>query len=168
MQCATHPNTETLLSCSKCDKPICPRCLVHTPVGARCKECANVRPSPIYQISTLYYLKAAGAGLGLALAGGVVWALLRDIPFASIITSIIVGVAIGEGISRVANRKRGLGLQVIASVSVIASSFVGKAIQAAFFHDLSGQTFMRYVISVDVYLLLFLGVGVFYAIGRLR
>ena len=55
------------------------------------------------------------------------------------------------------------GLQVIAAVSVIASSFAGKAIQAAFFYDLSGQTFTRYVISVDVYLLLFLGVGVFYA-----
>ena len=168
MQCATHPNTETLLSCGKCDKPICPRCLVHTPVGARCKECANVRRFPIYEVSFLYYLKAAGAGLGLALAGGVAWALLRGIPFASIINSIIVGLAIGEGISRVANRKRGLGLQVIAAVSVIASSFVGKAIQAEFFYDLSGQTFMRYVLSVDVYLLLFLGVGVFYAIGRLR
>ena len=168
MQCSTHPNVETLLSCGKCDKPICPRCLVHTPVGARCKECANVRRSPIYEVSALYYVKAAGAGLGLALAGGVVWALLRGVPFASIITSIIVGLAIGEGISRVANRKRGVGLQIIAAISVIASSFVGKAIQAAFFYDLSGQTFARYVISVDVYLLLFLGVGVFYAIGRLR
>ena len=141
---------------------------MHTPVGARCKECANVRRSPIYEVSALFYVKAAGAGLGLALAGGVVWALLRGVPFASIITSIVVGLAIGEGISRVANRKRGLGLQVIAAVSVIASSFAGKAIQAAFFYDLSGQTFTRYVISVDVYLLLFLGVGVFYAIGRLR
>ena len=168
MQCATHPNTETLLSCGKCDKPICPKCLVHTPVGARCKECANVRRSPIYEVSAFYYVKAAGAGLGLALAGGVVWALLRGVPFASIITSIIVGVAIGEGISRVTNRKRGMGLQVIAAVSVIASSFVGKAIQAAFFYDLSGQSFARYVLSVDLYLLLFLGVGVFYAVGRLR
>ena len=168
MQCATHPNVETLLSCGKCDKPICPRCLVHTLVGARCKECANVRRSPIYEVSTVYYLKAAGAGLGLALAGGVVWALLRGVPFASIITSIIVGLAIGEGISRVANRKRGVGLQVIAAVSVIASSVVGKAIEAAFFYDLSGQGFMSYVLSVDLYLLLFLGVGVFYAVGRLR
>ena len=168
MQCATHPNVETLLSCGKCDKPICPKCLVHTPVGVRCKECANVRRSPIYEVSTVYYLKAAGAGLGLALAGGVVWALLRGVPFASIITSIIVGLAIGEGISRVANRKRGVGLQVIAAVSVIASSVVGKAIEAAFFYDLSGQGFRSYVLSVDLYLLLFLGVGVFYAVGRLR
>ena len=168
MQCATHPSVETYLSCSKCGKAICPKCLVHTPVGARCKQCANVRRSPIYEVGKLYYLKAACAGLGLALAGGVVWALLRGIPFASIIASIIVGVVIGEGISRVANRKRGVGLQLIAAVSVIASSFVGKAMQAAFFYDLSGQGFWRYVLSVDVFLLLFLGVGVFYAVGRLR
>ena len=168
MQCATHPSVETFLSCSKCDKAICPKCLVHTPVGARCKGCAKVRRSPIYEVGTLYYLKAAGAGLGLAVAGGVVWALLRGIPFASIITSIIVGVVIGEGISRVANRKRGVGLQVIAAISVIASGFAGKAMQAAFFYDLSGQGFWRYVLSVDVFLLLFLGVGVFYAVGRLR
>ena len=101
------------------------------------------------------------------MGGGVVWALLRGIPFASIITSIIVGLAI-EGISRVANRKRGVGLQAIAAVSVIASAFAGKAIQAAFFFDLSGQGFRAYVLSVDVYLLLFLAVGVFYAVGRLR
>lgn len=168
MQCAAHPKVETLLSCSKCDKAICPKCLVHTPIGARCKECANVRRSPIYEVGALYYLKATGTGLGLALAGGGVWALLRGIPFASIITSIIVGVAIGEGISRVANRKRGVGLQVIAAVSVIGSAFAGKAIQGLFFYELSGRGFGDYVLSVDVYMLLFLAVGVFYAVGRLR
>ncbi len=168
MQCATHPNTETLLSCGKCDKPICPKCLVHTPVGARCKQCANARRSPVYEVSALYYGKAVGAGLGLALAGGVVWALLRGVPFASLISSIIVGLAIGEGVSRVANRKRGVGLQVIAAVSVIASSFFGKAVQAAFFYDLTGHTFRQYVLSVDVYMILFVGVGVLYAVGRLR
>ena len=168
MQCATHPNVETRLSCSKCDRAICPKCLVHTPVGARCKGCANVRRSPIYEVSAFYYTKAAGAGLGLAVAGGVVWALLRGIPFASILASIIVGVAIGEGISRVANRKRGLGLQVIAAMSVVTSSVTGKAMEAAFFYNLSGRGFREYVLSVDVYMLLFLVVGVFYAVGRLR
>ena len=93
---------------------------------------------------------------------------MRGIPFASIITSIVVGVAIGEGISRVANRKRGLGLQVIAAVSVVTSSAVGKAMEAAFFYDLSGRGFREYVLSVDVYMLLFIVVGVFYAVGRLK
>ena len=168
MRCAAHPSTETLLSCNKCDTPICPRCLVHTPVGARCKKCANVRRSPVYDVGLRYYLMAAGTGLALALVGGLVWAVLRGIPFASIISSIAVGLAVSEGISRVANRKRGLGLQAIAAVSVIASSVVGKVIEAAFFYDLSGQAFRQYVLSVDLYMVLFLAVGVFYAVARLR
>jgi len=52
MQCATHPNVETELACSRCGKAICARCLVHTPVGARCRECANVRRIPTYNVST--------------------------------------------------------------------------------------------------------------------
>src|SRR3989304_4969303 len=33
MQCATHPGVETELRCATCGKPICPDCLVGTPVG---------------------------------------------------------------------------------------------------------------------------------------
>ena len=62
MRCAAHPQTETYLSCGKCGKPICPACLVQTPVGARCKKCANVRPDLVYHISTPYLLRAIAAG----------------------------------------------------------------------------------------------------------
>ena len=51
MKCAAHPDTETGLSCGRCDTPICPRCLVETPVGARCRKCANVRRLPTYSVS---------------------------------------------------------------------------------------------------------------------
>jgi len=40
MRCAYHSNTETDLTCGRCDTPICPRCLVHTEVGIRCPGCA--------------------------------------------------------------------------------------------------------------------------------
>ena len=168
MQCALHPEVSTLLACGKCAKPICPRCLVHTPVGARCSECANIRPSPIYQVGSPYYLKAIGAGLGLALLGGFAWAILRGIPFISIFVSIGLGIAIGEGVSRSVNRKRGRGLQVIAASSVVLSYFVGKVIRGALIHNLSGEILWRWVFSFDVFILLFLVVGVMYAVARLR
>ena len=41
MRCAYHPGTETELTCGRCDKPICPRCLVHTEVGIRCPDCCE-------------------------------------------------------------------------------------------------------------------------------
>ena len=66
MQCATHPSVETELACSRCGKPICPRCLVITPVGARCRECARLRRLPTYRLGTVFILR----GLGAALAAG--------------------------------------------------------------------------------------------------
>ena len=61
MQCATHPDVETELGCSRCGKAICPRCLVHTPVGARCRECANVRRIPTYNVSADLMLRGRGS-----------------------------------------------------------------------------------------------------------
>jgi hypothetical protein len=43
MQCARHPNTETQLSCGRCETPVCPKCLVHAEVGIRCQTCAPRR-----------------------------------------------------------------------------------------------------------------------------
>jgi hypothetical protein len=37
--CYRHPQTETSLRCTKCDRYICPRCAVRTPVGYICPEC---------------------------------------------------------------------------------------------------------------------------------
>jgi hypothetical protein len=45
MQCSKHPDTETQLSCARCEKAICPKCLVHAPVGIRCRDCAPARPA---------------------------------------------------------------------------------------------------------------------------
>ena len=39
LYCANHPDTETLLRCNRCEKPICLKCAVLTDVGYRCKEC---------------------------------------------------------------------------------------------------------------------------------
>ncbi len=43
MQCARH-NRETLISCGRCDAPVCPRCMVYTDVGVRCRDCSPRRP----------------------------------------------------------------------------------------------------------------------------
>lgn len=39
--CYRHPRVETGVSCSSCDRPICPDCMTPTPVGMRCPECAS-------------------------------------------------------------------------------------------------------------------------------
>ena len=41
--CYRHPDRETGVACSNCERPICPDCMISTPVGFRCPECAKQR-----------------------------------------------------------------------------------------------------------------------------
>jgi membrane associated rhomboid family serine protease len=46
--CYRHPDRETLVSCSECERPICEECMHYAPVGIKCPEHAAVgavRPS---------------------------------------------------------------------------------------------------------------------------
>jgi hypothetical protein len=131
MKCATHSDVETGLACGKCGTPICPKCLVETPVGARCRACANVRRLPTYSIKPVQYVKAVAAGLAIAIVVGVAWAWLRiavQIPFFGLMTALLLAAgaayAIAEVVSRVINRKRGVPLQVIASACFVLSYLV--------------------------------------------
>ena len=41
MYCYRHPKEATRLSCGRCDRPICTKCVVIGPAGPRCPECAK-------------------------------------------------------------------------------------------------------------------------------
>src|SRR5437588_1075708 len=41
--CYRHPDRETGLSCSECDRPICADCATFAPVGIRCPDHAGAR-----------------------------------------------------------------------------------------------------------------------------
>jgi len=147
MQCATHPSVETELACGKCGKPICPRCLVHTPVGARCRQCANVRRLPTYNISAQIMARAGvAAGLGGAVLGGL-WAVL--FPFGlgfyfGLFLGLGLGYALGELVSVAANRKAGLPLQVLAAGGVIVAYLVRDAVLASTLRNVALDDLLRH------------------------
>ena len=116
VRCARHPDTETNVRCSKCGVPICPRCMVQTPVGARCPDCALLKRVPTYDVGASHLARALAVGVAVAAAVGAAWAF---IPFFSYFMALIAGYAVGEAISRAANRKRGRALQVVAGLSVL-------------------------------------------------
>lgn len=161
MKCAAHPGVETNLKCGKCGKPICPRCMVQTLVGARCPECARLYKLPTYRVSTKYYLRAVGTALGMALASGVLWGLANTfIPFffLNLLIGAGVGYAIGEVVGRAVNRKRGKGLAAVAGTGVIISYLVSIFL---FFGFPAGILhFLFDLISVAL--------GVYFAVTRLR
>ena len=39
--CPRHPDTVAYVSCSRCHRPVCPRCQVQAPVGVQCVDCAR-------------------------------------------------------------------------------------------------------------------------------
>jgi hypothetical protein len=167
MKCATHKDVETGLACGKCGKPICPKCLVETPVGARCRECANVRRLPTYSITPTQYFKAIAAGLAIAIAVGIAWAWLRiavEIPFFGLMTALLLAAgaayAIAEVVSRAINHKRGTPLQIIAGACFVLSYLVSNV-------WLSGDalTFFAYFNLIDILIVI---VGIVVVAARLR
>lgn len=156
-KCKQHPQVETNLYCSKCGDPICPRCLVQTPVGARCRSCARLSRVPTYRVPGKYYLRAIGAALGLAIVCGLLWGLIRAfVPFffLNIIIGGAIGYGIGEGVSFSVNRKSGTGLAIIGSLAVVLS------------YLFSVLTFWGWHFSLTDILAVIL--GIFVSVSRLR
>ena len=157
MKCATHPDVETNLSCGKCGKPICPKCMVQTPVGARCRECANLKVLPQYAVSPNQYLRAIAVSIALAVSLGFAWGFIwREVPFPyiNIIFALALGYIIGELTSRSANRKRGRWLQVIGGGGVVLSYIVA--------------LFSPWGLLFSFYDLIALALGIVIAASRLR
>jgi len=160
MKCALHPDIETDLRCGKCDQPICPRCVVQTPVGARCPKCAALRKLPVFEVSTAFYIRAAAAGLATAAALGAVWSFIPLSGFLVFFITLGIGYAVGEVVSLAANRKRGPGLQAIAGASVAVSYVVRSILEA---RDTS-----LYHAFVDIWALIALALGIIMAVSLLR
>jgi len=165
MRCAYHPNVETNLRCGKCGKPICSKCLVQTPVGDRCPDCAKLYKLPTYRVSTRYYLRAVGTGLGMPVVCGIAWVVVGWFLAHSFHLNLNLllapgsGYAIGEVVSLSVNRKRGTGLAIVGGIALVASYLVG---------ILVGILFPLWGLSFGLLDLLALALGIFVAVTRLR
>ena len=126
-RCPRHPAIETGLACGRCSTYICPRCMIPTPVGARCPDCARVTTLPTYDVQPSYAGKALTAGLISGVVAGFIWWFILDnlsvflLPY---LVSFAAGYVIGEAISLSTNRKRGQTLALIAGASTVAALIV--------------------------------------------
>ena len=132
MRCAADPNVETYLRCGRCEKPICPRCLIQTPVGSRCRDCAQLRKLPMFQVGPIDYLRGTGGGLAAGIGGGLALVFLqRLVPFVGFLSIMLLaalGYAVGTAVARSTRRKQGTWLGVIAALAVPIGMGVGQAL----------------------------------------
>ncbi len=164
MRCVTHPGVETALRCSKCDRPICPKCMVETPVGARCPECARLYRLPTFQVNTRYLLIAIGVGLGTAIVYGIIWGVIGSLLNFFLLNLLLAagaGYATSEVISLSTNRKRGIKLATIAALAVVISYLVST-------FSPWGPSLIPLSITRLVFGLLALALGIYVAVSRLR
>jgi len=161
MKCALHPQVETNLTCGRCGTPICPKCLVQTPVGARCPKCAGLKRVPTFQLTPATYLRALGVGMATSVAVGIVWAALWGIMwFFNYFLAAGAGFAVGELLSRSVNRKRGIGLDVIGAVCVVMSYTVANVGLSA--------GMLTFFADFNLYDILMVAIGIAVALSRLH
>jgi len=131
MQCYRHPKVETQLSCGKCDRPICTRCMIPGPAGTRCPDCASLRGSALFKVHPGRLALAIVVAVVLGLAGVVVY----NIPFFVFFIAPAYGAFLGDMVLRAAGRKRGRIIEVVAIGGLVLGGLVslGPALLMAVF-----------------------------------
>ena len=123
-ECSFHPGVETEVRCSECERPICPKDMVATPVGYKCPVCAKPKRSQYAYVKPRQYAGAVGAALLVGLGGGLLLGLFR-VPFLFYLIALMWGSLVGEAVSRGSGGHRGPSLAAIAVGGVVLGSFAG-------------------------------------------
>jgi hypothetical protein len=127
VKCFYHPNVSTRLRCSRCEKPICPRCMVSTPIGFRCPECARGPKPVLYQTTATGLARASALGVVIALGAGVLWGLFPAWEFYCV---LLLGFGTVEGIAWGANYRRGRELLLVAIACIVLGFVVARLVMA--------------------------------------
>lgn len=120
--CAKHKTTKTRLRCGRCEKPICPKCTVMAPTGARCGDCASNRTSHVYKVGPLQLLLASTVGLFIGAFGAFVVAGGLFVAFWLVLYGYAIGPALGRIIIKVTGGKRGPVLAVAVCGGLVAGA----------------------------------------------
>jgi hypothetical protein len=119
-RCVNHPDRETYIACGRCERPFCPDCLIQTPAGQRCYECAGVRRDYAQRNFARRLIQALGASAaGAAIAG-----LLGSILFV-VFVAAATGGAVGQLLSPLVNRRSRQRVYLLGLLALIGGAFAG-------------------------------------------
>lgn len=150
LYCANHPNVETVLRCNRCNKPICVKCAVQTPVGYRCKECVAELQAHYFNAYAWDYPIVAAVTLFLSIIVGALlpW-LMSMIPYGWLFMFFLapaVSGGIAEAARRAVGRRRGRYIWLVASAMGVLGGLLGLFILWRQMGALPWLTFLVFVI----------------------
>lgn len=119
LYCYIHPDRETMLRCNNCERPICAKCAVLTPIGYRCKECVRGQQKAFKTATTADFILAPLVAGGLSFLGSYVVPLLG---FFTIFIAPLAGTAIAEIVTRITGRRRSKSLFYLTAGAVVAGA----------------------------------------------
>jgi hypothetical protein len=114
--CVNHPGVETRLTCSNCGTPICPRCMVTTAVGQKCRDCARQSGRAKGTPEPALLARAFGAGFAVAVVGG---AVLLFTPFLRILLAAALGLLVAAASRWAARRRVHTQLGIVAAAAAV-------------------------------------------------
>lgn len=120
-QCSYHPNVETNIRCVECDRFICPKEWVETPVGYKCPEHGRQLPSARHVVKPQQLAMAVLAAGVVGIGGS--W-LIAMLGFRFFLISLVLGVATGEAARRGSGGHRTGSIAFVAGLAVIVGAYL--------------------------------------------
>ena len=111
--CANHPDRATSLRCNRCEKPICAKCAILTPVGYRCRECVRGQQA-VFETAT--QLDKVLVAILAAVGTGVAVAVLGIVGFWGLLVAPVVGGGLAEVVQWAVRRRRSRHLPWAAAI----------------------------------------------------
>lgn len=123
-ECSFHPGVETEMRCAECERSICPKEMVLTPVGYKCPVCAKPARTQYVVVKPKQFLMAVLAGGAAGILGGLMLSFFGG-GFFSIILGFMWGSATAEAARRASggHREWSIGIAVVAAIAL--GVFVG-------------------------------------------
>ncbi|MEE8046624.1 MAG: B-box zinc finger protein [Dehalococcoidia bacterium] len=169
--CIRHSDTPSNLRCGRCNDLICPQCMVQSPVGARCPDCASIGRPAIFRSTPAELARAIGlsflGSIVIGVAYGIILWVIFNVPVgwnvgnvAAAFVLAVAGSPVGDLVLRAGKYKLDSRLRVIAAFSMFLVWVWGFAVASFVGVPISG--FMNIVGYIG------LGIGVYVAMNKVR
>ena len=121
-KCSFHPGVDTEVRCTECERYICPKDMVSTPVGYKCPVCAKPARSQYVIVKPGQLLRASLIGGAVGVGGGIV---LAFVPLLGIFSGMLWGLATAEATRRASGGHREWSVGIVAIVAIAVGGYAG-------------------------------------------